>query len=230
MNPLLIRRRAMMQAAAAPPADGQLEWLETDGVAYINTGYNGRQPRSVKLKTFIPTSLSSSGCLIGCEGNDSEPDSNKYIPVRIALNPFRACFAYNYYYTGGSVDISQLVADGKIIDIYCQLKTGSQILGVKEDGAGSYSTFSKTGSVNIQSTYTMYVFACNRVNTATYHCGPGTRIMELTIYSDFNMTTKLAEYKPWRLNGEVGLMDILTNTFKGNAAGSGAFTGGPNVI
>lgn len=229
-NALLLRRRGMMQAAAAPPADGQLEWIETDGVAYINTGYKGRQPRSVKLKTFIPTSLSSIGCLIGCEGISSEPDSNKYIPVRIALNPFRACFAYNYYYTSGSVDISQLVADGKIIDVYCQIKTGSQVLGAKEEGGGSYASYSKTATANISSNYTMYVFACNRAGTPVFHCENGTRILELTIYSDFNMTTELLAFKPWRLNGEVGLMDTLTDTFYGNAAGSGAFTGGPNVI
>ena len=168
-------------------------------------------------------------CLIGCEGTPNEPDSNKYSPIRIVTNPYRACFSYNYYYTSGSVDISQLVADGKIIDIYCKLKTGSQVLGAKEDGAGTYSTYSKTASANIQSSYAMYVFACNRANTAVSHCEAGTRIIELTLYSDFNMTTKLLELKPWRLNGEVGLMDILTNTFYGNDAGSGAFTGGPNV-
>lgn len=229
MNPLLIRRRGMMQAAAAPPADGQLEWLETDGVAYINTTYIGRQPRSVKAKVKIPQLLST-GCLIGCEGTSSEPDGNKYIPLRVVLNPYRLCFGYNYYYNGGSVDISQYIADGKIIDAYCKIKTGSQVLGAKEEGGGSYATYSKTSTANISSNYNMYIFACNRANTPVYHCENGTRILEMTIYSDFNMTTELLTFKPWRLNGEVGLMDMLTNTFYGNAAGSGAFIGGPNVI
>lgn len=227
-NALLLRRRGMMAKEAVLP-DGQLEWIETDGVAYINTMHNGRQPRSVKAKVKIPQ-ISSIGCLIGCEGTPDEPDGNKYSPLRIAFNPYRLCFAYNYYYTSGSVDISQYIADGKIIDAYCQIKTGSQVLGAKEEGGGSYTSYSKTSTANISSSYSMYIFACNRANTPVYHCENGTRILELTIYSNFNMTTKLADYKPWRLNGEVGLMDTLTNTFHGNAAGSGAFTGGPNVI
>ena len=219
-----------MQAAVAPLPDGQLEWIETDGVAYIDTGVRGTQPKGVRAKVLFPTNITNNMILIGCEGALGEPDANKFSPISLSINPLRLCFYYRYFYVSGSIDVSQHIADCKVIDVYCQLKTGSQVLGAKEEGAGSYTTYSKTSTTNIQSLYNMYVFAINYANTPIQKCANGTRLLELTIYSDFNMTTELRAFKPWRLNGEVGLMDTLTNTFYGNAAGSGAFTGGPNVI
>ena len=229
MNPLLIRRRGMMGSQSVAPHDGQLEWIETDGVAYIDSGVKGMQSFAAEAKIYpkqVPSGIVS---IIGTETANSMDGANRLIPF-IINEVSKACFARYYFYSSGMRDISPAITNETYYIQRSQLRSGSQLISTKLYGESTFTTVTKAGTGIVGSSYNMYIFAANRAGTAVEKCPNGTKIGYLTIWDNYDMTSTLKTFIPWRLNGEVGLMDTLTNTFHGNAAGSGAFTGGPNVI
>jgi hypothetical protein len=121
--------------------------------------------------------------------------------------------------------------NGTYFDFRCELRRGLQRIEVKEEG-GNWVSFQKTRNETITYNLPIVIFG-GRVGSSSINnvARSGTRLAGATkIYSGNGYTNLSYNLLPWRLNGEVGLMDTLTDTFHGNAAGSGAFTGGPNVI
>lgn len=223
MNPLLIRRRGMMQSAAAPPADGQLEWIETDGVAYIDTGYTPNNNSGAIIRC-LPALTGSSCYICGCRNGTS--NRHWYLSF---LSSGNASFGYaNAVSTGWPFDGTKVTT----FKIKFTSST-SKSMSITPDG-GTETVYNYTTTTNTPSlgSLSYYIFAMNYPGGNIGHATDGTKIYSFEIYTQTNLVeSNIAKrYLPWRLNGEVGLMDVLTNTFYGNVAGSGAFTGGPNVI
>lgn len=225
MNPLLIRRRGMMKAqGGGVGGDGQLQWIETDGVAYIDSGVHMRTPIAARiLCRFMPTSTALE-VLMGF-GNTSNQNSSQSFIRRYASDEFRLAYHVNF---ASGVDGSSIV--GYDMEAITQMKSGSQVLSVRKVGDLNFLTWNGTNTQGISTSPTYRIFATYESGSVYRQCQSGTRVNLIELFSDFNMNNKIANFVPWRLNGEVGLMETIGSNFLGNAAGSGAFTGGPNVI
>lgn len=226
MNPLLIRRRGMMAKEAVLP-DGQLEWIETDGQCYFDTGITN-QSRSMEGK-FLVTQGNHKDCMLGTDTSDGNDGSLKYMLLDFPVSStyFRVAFSYYYYYNSGMPNILNSVTNKTPFEVKSQAMSGSQKINVKQQGEGQYTTASKTGSGSIISA-NMFLLAANRGGNAVSIMNEGTRIYYTKIYSNFNYTGLVRDYLPWRLNGVVGLWDNVSQTFF--APQGGTLTGGPNVI
>lgn len=223
MSTLLERRRAMMMANATPP-DGQLEWVETDGSAYIDTGIVGAQPKSAKMTARIGDG-SVSGCLMGAYYGSSTT-TRRFIFARYLSSDQKI---HTYFHTSGDISVScaDSVLNNTPFDIEAALNRNNQKISIKESG-GTWVTATGTNGSNSTGIATILIFAAHGVNSVTWHSSSGTRIMSAQIFSDVNFTTKVRDYLPWRYNGIVGLWDNVSQTFF--APQGGTLTGGPNVI
>ena len=219
MNSLLIRRRGMMTAQSVAPHDGQLEWIETDGVAYIDSGFTPNIYSSAKIKALL-TWQNTANWFCGVQNGTSNRLS--YLMVTAEGN---ATMAWKTaVWTGLAFDKT------KITDFASRfISASSRILSITPEG-GATDNFTNTNTYSTPSLANLhlYIFANNNSGTPIVST-TGTKLFYFEAYSDPNFGTLVRKYVPWRLNGEVGLMDTLTNTFYGNSAGSGAFIGGPNV-
>lgn len=234
----MMRRRAMMQAAAAPPADGQLEWIETDGVAYISLGLYSRAPRCIEASVLFPLQYQTMTSIVfgGYRTNTGSSISNFTLLWLSSLNNGTiANIGFTYFYNYGGPDgcpsVFQSASQGTYFDFKCELRQNLQMIEVKEDG-GTWVSFNKTRSENITSTLSTLSIFGGRLDSSTINnnAPSGTRLRGATkIYTGSGYTDLYYNLLPWRLNGEVGMIDTVHNIFFGNAAGSGAFTGGPNV-
>lgn len=222
MNPLLIRRRGMMQAAAAPPADGQLEWIETDGAAYFDTGINGKTPMSATGRILLPNYQNNSYYILAHGRIDGNIGTINFLWKSVNQT---SKLGYGIYYIYSS--IVGFSAWGQWFDFRTKLQYGTCSLGVRVVGDANWTEASAIINRNINTGY-LYLLATNDNNTPSNNVPQGTRIASLTIYNTASYSTELRDYLPWRLNGVVGLWDNVSQTFF--APQGGTLTGGPNVI
>lgn len=218
-NALLLKRRGMTAKESVLP-DGQLEWIETDGVAYIDTGYTPNNYSSAQIRCFLPTSTSSNHIAEVMNG------TNDRLGYLLCLPSGNISFMFGSLVPTGWTFDNTKINTFKTKFVSTTLRT----LSVTPDGGTeTINTNTALRTAPNLGSYHLVLFGLNNKGTVTPSFS-GTKIYNAIFCSDSNLTTLVRNYVPWRLNGEVGLMDTLTNTFYGNAAGSGAFTGGPNVI
>ena len=217
---LLIRRRGMMQAAAATPADGQLEWIKTDGVAYIDSGFTPNIYSSAKIKALLAHQNTASWV---CGVRNGTGNNLSYLLVTSTGNVTMAF--------GSAIWNGVAFDETKITDFATRfISASSEILSITPEGGTTYNlTITNTVTPPNLANRHLFIFANNNSGTPVVST-EGTTLFNFEAYSDSNFGTLVKKYVPWRLNGEVGLMDTLTNTFYANAAGNGEFIGGPNVI
>ena len=211
------------QASALPYTP--LEYLETDGVAYINTGIRGTPPKSSEIKVMIPTD-STSYCGILC----AYTIASSYNARNFALLKFRngyATFAYYYNYSGGdgTPSISWSITNQKPFIVKTNIRKGAQTISVKQEDSDSWTSLSKSQNGAVSSTYELIIFNGYQNNSYSIPAPSGTRLYYCKIYSDDTYTNLVFDGVPCIYNGEYGLWDRVTDSFFGNAAGTGAFTG-----
>lgn len=214
MNPLLIRRRGMMQARQG--GDGRLDWIETDGAAWINLYKTPTPWCSCEAKLIMPSHTSL------------------YYPIGAHRSSSHQC-AFMGLTTGGLLTFkysnSNVTGYSFNNSVYNIIKTSfvsttdKSISYTPEGGSETTQTYTTQTGTNSMVGFYWHIFNFNNVRSPQ-----GTRLWYAKIYSDAAFSNLQLHLVPWLYNGEVGLMDILTNTFYGNAAGIGAFTGGLNVI
>ena len=196
-----------------------VEYIETDGYAYINTGIKGNDPRSCELKFMVGSVGTASQCVLGT-GSNTE-DTNLYMLSFINASG-KYGFSHRYFY----VNSNFLLSASSLFEAKCAMKKSSQVAQLKMDGETSFTSFSKTQSATLTTNRNMYLFASNQADTQVSHrCSAGSRLYYCKIYSTNNYTNLVFDGIPCYYNGEYGLWDKVTNTFFGNASGSGAFTG-----
>lgn len=213
----------MAKEAVLP--DGQLEWIETDGVAYIDTNVAGGQPKSVKVTAQITNGLASF-CLIGAYYGSSTM-TRRFVFSRYVAGEMKI---HAYFHSSGNISVScaNSILNNTPFDIETKLNRNNQEISIKEQGEEWVSEVGTIAS-NSNGTATILIFAAHGDNDSIIWNAPrGTRLMSTKIYNDITFSTLLRDYLPWRLNGVVGLWDNVSQTFF--APQVGTLTGGPNVI
>ena len=198
----------------------QVAYIETDGDAYIDTGINGNDPRSVELK-YMPVTTSMQ-CIIGV-GNGNE-NTDLYYPVALN-NSGKGMIGHRYFYASDFVVTVNVPIEAK-----CSMKRNSQVLQVKNTGDLNYTTLSKTQSSDLQTGKTMFLFAAhNPTDDGTFNeCPSGSRLYYCKIYSTDSYTNLVFDGVPCLYNGEYGMWDRVSDSFFGNANSTGAFSGPSN--
>ena len=206
----------------------QVDYIQTDGTAFIDTGITGNDPRSVEMK-FTPAGTSNALQVLLGTTTGSE-DTSLYCPAYITTGG-AVGIGHRYYFISGAPSISDSITNGTPVVMKAAYAQGTQALEVKQQGESSFTTFSKTNNDNLQTWNPMYLFAAYNPSSdgAVRNCLSGTRIHYCKIYSGTGYSDLIFDGIPVLYNNEYGLWDKVTNTFFGNIAGSGAFTGPSNA-
>ena len=203
----ILRRRAMMQSRAGvspvlPAEYQQVEWIETDGHCLINTNVVPIVSPLFEAEYFI-SNVTQDGLLV-CFSSNGEPDwtVNYYTQGRRVLGRY-----------GSTVlrDIAQYSLD--------TWHTISASQEVYYDGALTYTWSAYNFSSN---TKTICLFArlsgnaglIGKVKTCTIKDGNTVKFIGIPCYR--------------KSNGEIGMYDIISETFFTNI-GTGTFTKGADV-
>lgn len=213
----LLRRRQMMLAGGTPTPlpYTPVEFIQTDGTAYINTGIKAGSPVAISVDMKV-TFVANGGKMMGARDS-----ARRVIPVALSSNGILSLGFYDFY---NVVDVTSSVTNKTPIYIKCSMQKDSQVMQVKLDGESSYSTYTKTDRATINSTLNQYLFAHN-YSSGKENVANGTKLFYCKIYSDTNYTNLVFDAVPCYYNGAYGLWDRVSDSFFGNAAGSGAFTG-----
>ena len=200
-----------------------ITYIETDGVAYINTGINGNDPKSCEIK-FLPKHASGLQSVLS-SGNMTDGATSTYSLMYISGGDL-CCFAHNYLYTTGSPSIANSINNGTPFVAKTNMARRSQKISVRQEGETSDTSLSKTQSSTITTNRAMFLFASNGTDgTARNKCVSGSRVYYCKIYNTASYTSLVFDGVPCIYYGEYGLWDNVSNSFFGNAAGSGSFTG-----
>ena len=204
----------------------KLNYIETDGVAYINTNITGTPPGSAELKLLLPTTAGRCQILSGyCTSSSYNSKSFAYLGYTTSSKSLMFAYYYNYGPGDGTASVAWSIENEKPFVVRTDLARRSQHQRVMEEKDSTFTVVSKTQNANISSTYKVLLFAGYLSGSVGYKCANGTRVYYCKIYSDASYTNLVFDGIPVLYNGEYGLWDKITNTFFGNAAESGAFTG-----
>ena len=222
----------MMADGGTPPLPyTPVDYIVADGTAYINTNIAGTPAKSMELKALTISSQSNSG-LLGSMGSSTDGEGKKFIMAQIAYfssdTSKHIVGAYYYLISSGSPSVADSVANGTPFVIRTSFKKSAQSIGVKQEGESSYTAVTKIYSSTVSSTLKMFLLALNNNGTAASVAESGTRLYYCKIYSDATYSTLVFDGVPCYYNGEYGIWDKVTDSFFGNVAGSGAFSGPSN--
>lgn len=186
-----------------PSGYTQLEYIESTGTQYIDTGFVPNQDTRVVIKAKCPVS-SSTNFLFGARTSSS---SNQFM---------FAGSASGYYVSGyGSASKSYSAAYNSdsaiVIDKNKQTTTLTLSDGTSTSVSGTYATFSAPCN--------LVLFGCNTNGTVAKG---SVTIFSCQIYDN---GTLVRDYIPCETDtGEIGLWDAVNSVFYGNA-GTGTFSG-----
>lgn len=205
----------MMASGATPLPYTPVEYIATDGTAYINTGIKAGSPVAISVDMKV-TFVANGGKMMGARDG-----ARRVIPVALSSTGVLSLGFYDFY---NVIDVSSSVTNKTPICIKCSMQEDSQVMQVKLDGESSYTTYTKADGATINSTLNQYLFAHN-YSGGKENVANGTKLFYCKIYSDTTYTNLVFDAVPCYYNGVYGLWDKVSDTFFGNAAGSGAFTG-----
>lgn len=218
------------------PQDGELEYIETDGISYIDLGVYqaSNSTRAMEIKMYIP---SGGGNIWQGIVGGSYPSSNGVSRVSLLIvNPISGALIFGWYYNYASSDgvpvASWSVENGRYFIVRCSLKKGSQVISLKEENDSSFRTKSFTSTYNCYTDWNYRLFSVRDVATSSFltrAAMAGTRVCYCKMYSDTTFTTLLRDFVPYRYNGVVCLYDRVANNYRYNGNQDGTFIGGPNV-
>lgn len=198
-----------------------LEYIETDGVAYIRTNVAGNSPKSFtgKMLPICPSSGTGSSYFIGCR---KDSGNTRFWAFCVYGNKTAAFGYYNGYYA--NLNISDSIDNATPLEFHSVLQRGTCRIGAKQQGESDFTDYTRNITYNVTTNYYICLFAVNNAGTIA-HSLSGTRCYGVKIYNSNNYTSLAFDGIPVLYNGEYGLWDLVSNSFFGNVAGSGAFTG-----
>ena len=206
-------------SSTLPPGYARLEYVESTGAQYIDTGVIAYSEGKVEGDVmFTGSSTSVYRMLVGASLNSGNSNSlyDRHYGVWVWNGP------YNVGYNGvqyGSSKSAERDVRRKIVAAW-----NNTTAWLTVDGAGKTNTFSKVTPTTVN--YPMYLFARNKGGTATEKANY--RVYSFKIYKP--QTTLVRNYVPAkRLSDEkVGLYDMVSGTFSPSATET-AFNDGPEV-
>jgi hypothetical protein len=197
-----------------------VDYIQTDGVAYINTGIKGNAPMSMKSRMIPVAPASGNTYICGCR----KDTGNTRFSLVLVTSGKTAGLAYGSGAYTSDIDVSDSVDNGTIMVVQTILAAGDQKFYVKQEGESSYTSQSHSVAGTITTDTDIYLFALNNHGSASV-CSAGTKVNTLLLYSDKTWTNLILDLRSCYYNGEYGMWDMVSDTFFGNAAVSGAFTG-----
>jgi hypothetical protein len=197
-----------MMARKAKPYDAEVEYIESDGSAYIDTGIIGNSKTQFDFSIYAYNT--SSGNFFGSRLSGST--GQFFILAKntsgASDNGINWCYGTKRVrFTGNRiVDINMIVN-------FNNLDTPNKL---------TYETYSTTAtSQTFNSNNSIYFFGLN--NNGAFSAGGNMRLYYLKLYDS---STLVRDYIPVRV-GQVGyLYDKVSKTLFGNANSSGSFTFG----
>ena len=185
-----------------PSGYTQLEYIQSSGTQYIDTGFKPNQDTRITASVVWPLSGDNrSNYLCGARESGS---AKKY-----AINGYGG--KYESHYGTNTVRVWSSVSEQFSID---KNKNVTTIYGVTETQAAQ--TF--------QCPVNMFLFAMN--NNGAMYSPASVKLYQFSVYDN---GTLIRDFIPCKNpSGVVGMYDVVGGTFYTNA-GSGAFTAGPEV-
>ena len=183
-----------------PDGYQQLEYIETDGAAYINTTYNSSLPYQINCDMEITGSINGN-YWFGQQQNSS----------RMLYNGFYSSTALEFNWltvasSGTRKKMTQTLISDNPVNITINDISYQRDIGINGHGGD------------------LYIFACRTPDNLFRHYGSTMRVYSFTIHQS---GIKQRDFIPARnASGVLGLYDIINNQFYANA-GSGNFIAGP---
>lgn len=214
------------------PYDSRVEWIESTGDEWINTGYIG-QYNDVYDIHFKWT---SGNLPVGAYEGSKPADNKRYGVldlgggVSLAMNS-----------QGSSNDVTKnsrrTITSGDELYTRTTMRQGVQTVSANTTGFDDMemcvsSTIRATAAV-ANTTAPIYIFARNCGNTSIDITKGGTvdgrSVMRFYSFYATHNNEAVLNFIPCVKNGAAGLYDAVQNRFHGNVSGAGAFVAGPIV-
>lgn len=192
-----------------PAGFTELEYIESSGTQYIDTGVKptGATRAVADIETHQPTAATT--CIFG-ERNTSTPTASEAYTLWVMQ-------------TGKTVRSDFFGDNGTIT----KTLHGSRFVADKNANVCTVggSTISNTSNPSGKASLGLFVLACNDVGAAKYFTAA--KLFSMQVYE---AGSKVLDLVPARrdADGEVGMLDMLSGRFLGNA-GTGSFVAGPDV-
>lgn len=211
MNPLLIRRRGMMKARQGGlPYDAELQWIATDGQAYIDTGYKPSNLSRMVLTMDSPT-LEQTTWFFGCRTSGT---SGQFAVINDkGSGQWQWRFGNRFASVSGTASPGIIVFDNLTSTEPRQMYINSLTLTPLYASA-------------FTADYNLFIFTLNVAGTpALANIQAGLKFISMTMQEG---TTMMLDFIPVRV-GQVGyLYDRVSGQLFGNA-GTGDFILGPDI-
>lgn len=198
-----------IQTGGGLPYDAQVEWLKSDGDAYINTGIMTTSNIRV-IATFTMLSGESTNCAI--YGGRVANNNNSNV---LFCNISGGKWSWRYG------NVNKEAAATLTGTFTASNKAAANVMVIS--GASSVSITSNTASFTTN--YPMYLFCMNNGGSNTY----SSPYIEMKSVEMYNGSTLVRNYIPVRKNGVGYLYDRVSGNLFGNANSTGAFTYGNDV-
>lgn len=197
---------AVAEAAPVLPYDAEVEYLQSSGTQYIDTGVAVKSTLKFEANVHITSAFNHNAAFFG----GREGANSKSVVAFCDVDNNR----FNWRYGSKTVNIEVSVQP---MDINLSNTTTSRTL--KFNGT-SYAATAATFSTN----YTFYLFTMNN-GGVTGTIADGLQIKDIKIYDG---STLLRDFIAVRKNGVGYMYDKVSKTLFGNANDSGSFIIGPD--
>ena len=194
-----------------------VDYIETDGSAYIDTGVTSTFPLSCDFEALFV----GAGTMLGSRVANSGARSQLAITYNKRLD-FGAGTAY---YNG--VDISASIDNATEVFVKAAIIRASQqsYVSAKQSGESSYTAkYASDFPAASGTSLPLFLFANNHGGVAANIQPSGTRLYYCKIYMDATLTTPVFDGSPCLYGDKYGLWDSVSDSFFGAVSGSGVFT------
>ena len=220
------------------PYDSRVEWIESTGQEWINTGYVGGSEDHYWLHFAW-----LSGGAFPMAAIDPDSNNDRYAVIHLDSGRFGVAVNSRYptHSTGGPFPNNRRsVVAGEEVYTHSQMKTGAgnQMIWVSTRGFDDLDDTAKTAYISDATAAPrckkpIYIFARNQTGASTDITQTGTTdgpcAMRLwSCYATHN-GSPIMDFIPCVKDGEAMLYERINNRLHRNVSGSGAFIAGPVV-
>lgn len=220
------------------PYDARVEWIESTGAEWINTGYVGGSEDHYWLHFAW-----LSGGAFPMAAIDPDSNNDRYAVIHLDSGRFGVAVNSRYptHSTGGPFPNNRRsVVAGEEVYTHSQMKTGAgnQMIWVSTRGFDDLDDTAKTAYISDATAAPrckkpIYIFARNQTGASTDITQTGTTdgpcAMRLwSCYATHN-GSPIMDFIPCVKDGEAMLYERINNRLHRNVSGSGAFIAGPVV-
>ena len=216
------------------PYDSRVEWIESTGREWINTGYIGQYGDVYDLHFKW---LGSGTYPMGSYGGSKPADNKRYGVLDLGGNAISPAMNSQVSSNDPTRDSRRKISSGEELYTRTTMQQGEQSVSVNTTGfddMGSCrtSTIRATAAVG-NTTAPLYVFARNCGNTSMDITHGGTVDLQviMRLYSCYTTHngTPVLDFIPCVKDGEAMLYNRVNGNLHRNVSGAGAFVAGPVV-